>query len=104
MLLSSFPSFVKLLRHIPLHPARVMQWSVTDILFQQGGDFVAEVKGCNAPLLHKTIVDMLEMEHKVLRGEAKRRVVRVVAKQRMCVVRKRVVNLLLCKIMRRQIR
>ncbi|CAM5164953.1 thioredoxin domain-containing protein 6 [Chelonia mydas] len=43
-------------------------------LFYAGGEFVAVVRGANAPLLQKTILDQLEAERKVL-GQGAERVV-----------------------------
>lgn len=41
----------------------------------QGGELVAVVRGADAPLLQKTILDQLEAEKKVLAGGAARKVV-----------------------------
>jgi hypothetical protein len=41
----------------------------------QGGELVAVVRGANAPLLQKTILDQLEAEKEVLAGGRERRVV-----------------------------
>ena len=43
--------------------------------FLQSGELVGAVRGCNAPLIQQTIHSTLEMEHKVLNGEAERKVV-----------------------------
>lgn len=42
----------------------------------QGGELVAVVRGANAPLLQKTILDQLEAEKKVLTEGGERKVVR----------------------------
>ncbi|XP_050821675.1 thioredoxin domain-containing protein 6 isoform X3 [Gopherus flavomarginatus] len=44
-------------------------------LFYAGGELVAVVRGANAPLLQKTILDQLEAERKVLEQGAERVVV-----------------------------
>lgn len=49
--------------------------SSTCVLFQ-GGQLVAVVRGANAPLLQKTILDQLEAERKVLAEGRGRKVVR----------------------------
>ncbi|XP_012580280.1 PREDICTED: thioredoxin domain-containing protein 6 isoform X2 [Condylura cristata] len=45
-------------------------------LFYAGGDLVAVVRGANAPLLQKTILDQLEAEKKVLSEGRERRVIK----------------------------
>ncbi|XP_036917102.1 thioredoxin domain-containing protein 6 isoform X2 [Sturnira hondurensis] len=42
-------------------------------LFYAGGKLVAVVRGANAPLLQKTILEQLEAERKVLAGDAERK-------------------------------
>ena len=42
----------------------------------QGGVLVAVVRGCNSPLLLKTVTEQLAYEHKVLDGTAERKEVR----------------------------
>ncbi|XP_060052742.1 thioredoxin domain-containing protein 6 isoform X1 [Erinaceus europaeus] len=44
-------------------------------LFYAGGELVAVVRGADAPLLQKTILDQLEAERKVLAGGQERRVI-----------------------------
>ncbi|XP_040859736.1 thioredoxin domain-containing protein 6 [Ochotona curzoniae] len=44
-------------------------------LFYAGGELVAVVRGADAPLLQKTILDQLEAEKKVLAGGAARKVI-----------------------------
>lgn len=43
-------------------------------VYAQGGtgSLVAVVRGANAPLLSKTVMDELKKEHRVLKGEAER--------------------------------
>jgi len=48
--------------------------------FLQSGELVGAVRGCNAPLIQQTIHSTLEMEHKVLNGEAERKVVNLAFK------------------------
>ncbi|XP_073915244.1 thioredoxin domain-containing protein 6 isoform X2 [Castor canadensis] len=45
-------------------------------LFYAGGELVAVVRGANAPLLQKTILDQLEAEKEVLAGGRERRVIK----------------------------
>ena len=45
-------------------------------VLSQGGKLVAVVRGANAPLLQKTILDQLEAERKVLAEGGERKVVR----------------------------
>ncbi|XP_072813325.1 thioredoxin domain-containing protein 6 isoform X2 [Vicugna pacos] len=45
-------------------------------LFYAGGDLVAVVRGADAPLLQKTILDQLEAEKRVLAGGGERRVIK----------------------------
>nr|CAB3264380.1 CiIC3 thioredoxin domain-containing protein 3 homolog [Phallusia mammillata] len=47
-----------------------------NFLFFASGELVAAVRGCNAPLVQQTIQSALEAEHKVLKGEAERKVIR----------------------------
>ncbi|XP_076821346.1 thioredoxin domain-containing protein 3 homolog isoform X2 [Clavelina lepadiformis] len=47
-----------------------------NFLFFASGELVAAIRGCNAPLIQKTIQSCLEAEHKVLNGEAERKVIR----------------------------
>ncbi|KAM4821166.1 thioredoxin domain-containing protein 6 isoform 2-T3 [Thomomys bottae] len=44
-------------------------------LFYAGGELVAVVRGANAPLLQKTILDQLEAEKRVLAGTRERKVI-----------------------------
>lgn len=46
-------------------------------LFSQSGHLVGSVRGCNAPLIQSTIESTLAAEHKVLSGDAERKVVRM---------------------------
>ncbi|XP_072469656.1 thioredoxin domain-containing protein 6 [Notamacropus eugenii] len=45
-------------------------------LFYAGGELVAVVRGANGPLLHKTILDQLEAENKVLEQGIERKVIK----------------------------
>ena len=45
-------------------------------VLSQGGKLVAVIRGANAPLLQKTILDQLEAERKVLAEGGERKVVR----------------------------
>ncbi|XP_039251849.2 thioredoxin domain-containing protein 3 homolog isoform X3 [Styela clava] len=45
-------------------------------LFYGHGQLVGYVRGCNAPLLQETIVETLKLEHKVLEGQAERKVIK----------------------------
>ncbi|XP_007493993.1 thioredoxin domain-containing protein 6 [Monodelphis domestica] len=45
-------------------------------LFYAGGELVAVVRGANGPLLHKTILDQMEAENKVLEQGIERKVIK----------------------------
>uniref|UniRef100_H2ZDH8 Nucleoside diphosphate kinase-like domain-containing protein n=1 Tax=Ciona savignyi TaxID=51511 RepID=H2ZDH8_CIOSA len=47
-----------------------------NFLFYGGGELVAAVRGCNAPLVQETINESLSNEHKILEGKAERKVFR----------------------------
>uniref|UniRef100_A0A8C4S2Q4 NME/NM23 family member 9 n=1 Tax=Erpetoichthys calabaricus TaxID=27687 RepID=A0A8C4S2Q4_ERPCA len=49
---------------------------IPTFLFIAGGELVAVVRGVNAPLLRKTIIEQLEIEKKVLDNKAERKVVK----------------------------
>ncbi|XP_051787337.1 thioredoxin domain-containing protein 6 isoform X2 [Erpetoichthys calabaricus] len=48
---------------------------IPTFLFIAGGELVAVVRGVNAPLLRKTIIEQLEIEKKVLDNKAERKVI-----------------------------
>ncbi|XP_078489243.1 thioredoxin domain-containing protein 3 homolog [Ciona intestinalis] len=47
-----------------------------NFLFYGGGELVAAVRGCNAPLVQETIQESLKNEHKILSGDMERKVFR----------------------------